>query len=87
VECFIPTHIKIIKDVIFCKSLQHLAYADDIGIIARSRMALPKLRLGDGVTEDAMRLGERNWRKPARNWDRWQKFLKKALAQNGLFCQ
>jgi len=32
----------------------------------------------DGVTEDARKLGERNWRNAARNRDSWQKLLKKA---------
>jgi len=41
----------------------------------------------DGVTEDARKLGERNWRNSARNKDSWQKHLKKALAQKGLLCQ
>jgi len=37
--------------------------------------------------EGARKLGERKWRNAARNRDNWQKFLKKALAQNGLLCQ
>ena len=45
-----------------------------------------KLRWGDGVMEDARKLGERNWRNDARNRDSWQKVLKKALAQKGLLC-
>jgi len=36
-----------------------------------------------GVTEDARKLGERNWRNAARNRDSWQKLLKKALVQEG----
>jgi len=47
----------------------------------------PKLRLEDGVMEDARKLGERNWRNAARNRDSWLKLLKKALAQKGLLCQ
>jgi len=39
-----------------------------------------------GVMENARKLGERNWRNTARNRDRWQKLLKKALAQKGLLC-
>ena len=39
--------------------------------------------MGDGVMGDAGKLGERNWRNGARNWDSWQKLLKKALAQKG----
>jgi hypothetical protein len=45
------------------------------------------LRRDDGVTEDVRKLGERNWRNAVRNRDRWQKLLKKALAQKGLLCQ
>jgi hypothetical protein len=37
--------------------------------------------------DDARKLGERNWRKAARNKDSWRKLLKKALAHNGLSCQ
>jgi hypothetical protein len=33
------------------------------------------------VTDDARKLGERNWRNAARNRDSWQKLLRKALAQ------
>ena len=40
-----------------------------------------------GVTEDARKLGERNWKNAARNRDNWQKLLRKALAQKGLLCQ
>jgi len=46
-----------------------------------------KLRWEDGVTEDARKLGERNWRNTARNRDSWQKVLRKTLAQKGLLCQ
>jgi len=46
-----------------------------------------KLRWEDGVTEDARKLWERNWRNAARNRDSWQKLLKKVLAQKGLLCQ
>jgi hypothetical protein len=47
----------------------------------------PKLRWEDGVMDDAMKLGERNWRNAARNRDSWQKLLRKALAQKWLLCQ
>ena len=53
----------------------------------RRQRGRPKLRWEDGVTEDARKLGERNWRNAARNRDSWQKLLKKALAQTGLLCQ
>ena len=53
----------------------------------RRQRGRPKLRWEDGVTEDAIKLGERNWRNAARNRDSWQKLLKKALAQKGLLCQ
>ena len=53
----------------------------------RRQRGRPKLRCEDGVTEDARKLGERNWRNAARNMDSWQKLLKKALAQKGLLCQ
>ena len=46
----------------------------------RRQRGRPKLRWGDGVTEDAGKLGKRNWRNAARNRDSWQKILKKALA-------
>jgi hypothetical protein len=39
------------------------------------------------VAGDAMKLGERHWRNAAWNRDRWQKLLRKALAQSGLLCQ
>jgi hypothetical protein len=44
-------------------------------------------RWENDVTEDATKLGERNWRNVARNRDSWQKLLKKAMAQKGLLCQ
>jgi len=47
----------------------------------------PKLRWEDGVTGDARKLGERNWRNAARNRDSWQKLLKETLVQKGLLCQ
>jgi hypothetical protein len=53
----------------------------------RRQTGRPKLRWEDGVTDDAKKLGERNWRNAARNTDSWRKLLKKALAQNGLLCQ
>jgi len=53
----------------------------------RSQRGRPKLRWEVGVTEDARKLRERNWRNAAMNRDSWQKFLKKALAQKGLLCQ
>ena len=53
----------------------------------RRQRGRPKLRWEDGVTEDAIKLGERNWRNAARSRDNWQKLLKKALAQKGLLCQ
>ena len=53
----------------------------------RRQRGRPKLRWEDGVTEDARKLGERNWKNPARNRDNWQKLLRKALAQKGLLCQ
>jgi len=46
-----------------------------------------KLRWEDGMTEDARKLGERNWRNAAMNRDSWHKVLKKALVQKGLLCQ
>ena len=53
----------------------------------RRQRGRPKLRWEDGVTEDARKLGERNWKNDARNRDNWQKLLRKALAQKGLLCQ
>jgi hypothetical protein len=47
----------------------------------------PNLRWEDDVTEDARKMGERNWRNAARNRDSWQKLLKNALAQKRLLCQ
>jgi len=49
----------------------------------RRQRGRPKLRWEDGVTDDARKLGERNWRNAARNRDSWQKLLKKALVQKG----
>ena len=40
----------------------------------RRQRGMPKLRWEDGVMEDARKLGERNWRNAARNWDSWQRF-------------
>jgi len=48
---------------------------------------LIQVKIITSVTEDARKLGERNWRNAARNRDSWQKYLKKALAQKGLLCQ
>jgi hypothetical protein len=53
----------------------------------RRQKGRPKQRWEDGVTDDAKKLGERNWRNAVRNRDRWQKLLRKALAQKGLLCQ
>jgi len=53
----------------------------------RRQRGRPNLRWEDGVTEDAGKLGERNWRNAARNRDSWQKLLKETLAQKGLLCQ
>ena len=53
----------------------------------RRQRGRPKLRWEDGVTEDARKLGERNWKNAARNRDNWQNLLRKALAQKGLLCQ
>ena len=59
-----------------------------IAVVERRRQrGRPKLRWEDGVTEDARKSRERNWRNAARNRDSWQKLLKKALAQNGLLCR
>ena len=52
----------------------------------RREKGRPKLRWEDGVTGDVKKLGERHW-STARNRDGWQKLLRKALAQSGLFCQ
>jgi len=46
----------------------------------RRQRGRPKLRWEDGVMDDAMKLGERNWRNAARNRDSWRKLLKKTLA-------
>jgi len=40
-------------------------------IEGRRQRGRPKLRWEDGVTEDARKLGERNWRNAARNRDSW----------------
>ena len=53
----------------------------------RRQRGRPNLRWEDGVTDDARKLGERNWKNAARNKDSWRKLLKKAMAQNGLLCQ
>ena len=53
----------------------------------RRQKGRPKLRWEDGAMGDAKKLGERHWRSTARNRDRWQKLLRKALAQSGLLCQ
>ena len=53
----------------------------------RRQRGRPKPRWEDGVTEDARKLGERNWRNAERNRYSWQKLLKKALAQKRLLCQ
>jgi len=53
----------------------------------RRQRCRPKLRWEDGVTEDAGKLGERNWRNAARNRDSSQKHLNKALAQKELLYQ
>jgi len=53
----------------------------------RRQRGRPKLRWEDGVMEDVRKVEERNWRNAARNRDRWQKLLKKTLAQKGLLCQ
>jgi hypothetical protein len=49
----------------------------------RRQRGRPKLRWEDGVTEDARKLEERNWRKAARNRESWQKLLKKAWLKTG----
>jgi hypothetical protein len=41
----------------------------------------------DGVDSDVKALGERNWKNLARNRQIWQKLLRKAITQKGLFCQ
>jgi len=58
----------------------------------RRQSGRPKLRwedgvteggaMEDGVTEDARKLGERNWRNAARNRDSWQKPLKRGCCAN-----
>ena len=53
----------------------------------RRQRGRSKLRWEDGVVEGVRKLGERNWRNGARNRDSWQKLLKRALVQKGLFCQ
>jgi len=53
----------------------------------RRQRGRQNLRWQDDVTEDAKKLGERNWRNAARNRGSWQKLLKTASAQKGLLCQ
>ena len=52
----------------------------------RRQRGRPKLRWEDGLSDDARKLGERNWRNAARKKDSWRKLLNKAMAQNGLLC-
>jgi hypothetical protein len=42
----------------------------------RRQRGRPKLRWEHGVTDDARKSGERNWRNAGRNRDSWQKLLK-----------
>jgi len=46
-----------------------------------------KTMMGRWCDGRCQEVGERNWRKAARNRNSWQKLLKKDLAQNGLLCQ
>jgi hypothetical protein len=47
----------------------------------------PKLRWEDGVDQDTIILGVKNWKKFALNRDEWARLLKKARAQQGLSSQ
>jgi hypothetical protein len=59
-----------------------------VAVVERKRQrGRPKLRWEDGVMDDARTLGEKNWRKAARNKDGWRKLLRKAWAQIGLLRQ
>ena len=44
----------------------------------------PRLRWADGVEEDLARLGCRNWKIVALNWEGWRKLLKEAEDHPGL---
>jgi hypothetical protein len=44
----------------------------------------PRLRWEDGMVEDVARLGCRNWRIVALNWEVWRKLLKEAEVHPGL---
>jgi hypothetical protein len=50
----------------------------------RRRVGRPNLRWMDGVTEDAERLGVRNWRIKARDRDGWRRLLESAKTLHGL---
>jgi hypothetical protein len=50
----------------------------------RRRVGQPRLKWMDGVTNDAKRLGVRNWRTKARDRDGWRHFLQSAKTQHGL---
>ena len=52
----------------------------------RRQKGRPKLGWEDGVTGDAKKLGERQWRSAARKEDEWLKLLRKALAKIELLC-
>jgi hypothetical protein len=40
----------------------------------------------DVLDNNVKALGERNWKNIVRNRQIWQKLLRKAIAQKGLFC-
>ena len=44
----------------------------------------PRLRWEDGEEEDVARLGCRNWKIVALNWEGWKKLLKEAEAHPGM---
>ncbi|KAJ4432373.1 hypothetical protein ANN_20992 [Periplaneta americana] len=50
----------------------------------KRRRGRPHLRWIDGVEEDLVRMGYRNWRTVAQDRDRWQRLLREARAHNGL---